>query len=142
MWAATNRTMRRMSSKAPLVDIVRVPRTASWSMEDLHRHPNQADVLTAESLQNLAELCHLYVPESKLPKLMSEVEAIIQCTRIIQVLHFEHRGIPHFRSCRKLRWMRMCTTCTPRASLVKLLHSATMSSPKATTPTKCLRMLP
>ncbi|ETW02201.1 hypothetical protein, variant [Aphanomyces invadans] len=82
MLAAT--MSRRLSTKSPLVEISRVPRTASWSLEDLHRHPNQHDVLTRESFLNLAELSHLYIPDDKLPKLMSEVEAIIQCTRVIQ----------------------------------------------------------
>ncbi|KAF0695622.1 Aste57867_13573 [Aphanomyces stellatus] len=81
----SRRCMRRLSTKT-LVDVTQAPRTASWSIEELQRHPHQVDVLSAERLQNLAELCHLHIPTDKLPKLLKEVEDIIQCTRVIQEL--------------------------------------------------------
>ncbi|KAF0740472.1 hypothetical protein Ae201684P_016119 [Aphanomyces euteiches] len=83
---ACHRWIVRSFSTKPLVDVTRAPRVASWSIEDLHRHPDQADVLTRERLENLAELCHLHIPEEKMPTLLKEVEDIIQCTRVIQEL--------------------------------------------------------
>ncbi|KDO28836.1 hypothetical protein SPRG_20038 [Saprolegnia parasitica CBS 223.65] len=71
-----------MSTTTTLVDITQAPRTASWSIHELQRH--DADVLTSASLLNLAELCHLHIPDDKLPTLLKEVEDIIQCTKTIQ----------------------------------------------------------
>ncbi|OQR97348.1 hypothetical protein THRCLA_21949 [Thraustotheca clavata] len=73
------RMTRRMSS---LVEITQAPRTASWSIHELQRH--EKDVLTADTLRNLAELCHLHIPKEKFSTLLKEVEDIIQCTKIIQ----------------------------------------------------------
>ncbi|OQR82776.1 hypothetical protein ACHHYP_20775 [Achlya hypogyna] len=65
-----------------LVDVTQAPRKASWSIHELQRH--EKDVLTSASLLNLAELCHLHIPDEKLPTLLKEVEDIIQCTKTIQ----------------------------------------------------------
>ncbi|KAI9918069.1 hypothetical protein PsorP6_013073 [Peronosclerospora sorghi] len=37
-------------------------------------------------LRELAELCHLHVDDEKLPRLLKDVESIIQCTKTIQAL--------------------------------------------------------
>lgn len=43
-------------------------------------------VLTEAKLRELAELCHLHIDDAKLPSLLKEVEAIIQCTKTIQAM--------------------------------------------------------
>ncbi|CAI5736535.1 unnamed protein product [Hyaloperonospora brassicae] len=88
---------RRWSdSAAPAVlpeglhEIDSVPRTPSWSLTELHQKgavPDAANVvLTAAKLRELAELCHLHLDDEKLPGLLKDVEAIIQCTKTIQAM--------------------------------------------------------
>lgn len=43
-------------------------------------------MLTEAKLRELAELCHLHIDDAKLPALLKEVEAIIQCTKTIQAM--------------------------------------------------------
>ena len=39
-----------------------------------------------QQLRELAELCHLHVDDDKLPRLLKDVESIIQCTKTIQIM--------------------------------------------------------
>lgn len=69
--------------------LAQIPRTPSWSLSELH-HEGDLDaaesVLTEAKLRELAELCHLHIDDAKLPSLLKEVEAIIQCTKTIQAM--------------------------------------------------------
>uniref|UniRef100_A0AAV1TT83 Glutamyl-tRNA(Gln) amidotransferase subunit C, mitochondrial n=1 Tax=Peronospora matthiolae TaxID=2874970 RepID=A0AAV1TT83_9STRA len=73
-----------------LEEIYSVPSTLSWSLKELHQEGavlNAADVvLTEEKLRELAELCHLHLDDDKVPGLLKDVEAIIQCTKTIQAM--------------------------------------------------------
>ncbi|GAB9471401.1 Aspartyl/glutamyl-trna [Globisporangium polare] len=93
--AASRRSVLRSCSyntsalPAGLTEISRIPRTPSWSLSELH-HEGDLDaaesVLTEAKLRELAELCHLHIDDAKLPSLLKEVEAIIQCTKTIQAM--------------------------------------------------------
>ncbi|POM77647.1 Aspartyl/glutamyl-tRNA(Asn/Gln) amidotransferase, C subunit, partial [Phytophthora palmivora] len=89
---STTRCLSSTAAPLPegLQEISCVPRTPSWSLKELHQEGvqfNAADsVLTEEKLRELAELCHLHVEDEKLPGLLKDVEAIIQCTKTIQAM--------------------------------------------------------